>query len=237
MTKVIKTVPVITLDGPGGTGKGTLCHRLAKKLGYHFLDSGALYRVLAHAVQQAPLDLNDVDAIVALAHGLQLRFEEARDDEVLVFLKDNEISALIRTEACGEAASRLAANQAVRQALLARQRAFATSPGLVTDGRDMGTVVFPDACLKFYLDASLEERASRRYLQLKRQGNNASLAQVVDELSTRDARDQARAHSPLRAADDAVYIDTTSLNVTEVFDCLWSHVVACGLWHQKGEGG
>ena len=212
-----KKVPIITIDGPSGTGKGTLCHRLAAHLGWHFLDSGAIYRVLAYAALAKGLSVMDTTHLVSLAHGLSLRFQADDSETMRVWLDDNDISTAIRTEACGQAASQMAAIPEVRQALLARQRAFAVSPGLVTDGRDMGTVVFPEAQLKIYLSASTEERAQRRFLQLKESGNDVSLAQVVDELVLRDARDTERSHSPLKPADDAVLIDTTGLTIVQVY--------------------
>ena len=212
------TVPVITLDGPSGTGKGTLCHLLAKKLNWHFLDSGALYRVLALAARKKAIDYSDVNQLVHLAHALNLRFELEDTDTSIVILDDEDISEAIRSEQCGQEASQIASIPEVREALLERQRAFATYPGLVTDGRDMGTVVFPNAILKIYLYASEQERAMRRYLQLKEKNNHVNLAQVVDELAKRDARDMARAHSPLKPADDAVLIDTTGLTVLQVFE-------------------
>ena len=213
-------VPVITLDGPSGTGKGTLCHLLAAHLGWHFLDSGAIYRVLAYASKALSIDSTDIKRIVSLAHTLDLRFAE----EGQVLLKDVDISSAIRSEQCGQEASKMAAVPEIREALLARQRAFAIPPGLVTDGRDMGTVVFPDALLKIYLDASVEERAQRRYLQLKNSGKNASLAQVVDELAQRDKRDIERAHAPLKPALDAVHIDTTGLTIVQVFESVLYYV-------------
>ena len=213
-----KNVPIITIDGPSGTGKGTICHMLAEHFGLHFLDSGALYRVLAFAAIRHLIDFNDVDKLVSLAHALHLRFAVDVQKNSIVFLDDEDITREIRTEHCGQNASKIAVIPDVRAALLARQRAFATAPGLVTDGRDMGTVVFPEALLKIYLYASAEERAARRFLQLKESGNDASLAQVVDELVKRDARDTARAHSPLKPAEDAVQIDTTGLTIVQVFN-------------------
>ena len=207
-------VPVITLDGPSGTGKGTLCHMLAEHLGWHFLDSGALYRVLAYAARKHGVPLTDVVSLAILALGLQLRFVLGG----LVLLDDEDVSDAIRTETCGQEASIIAAFPEVREALLARQRAFAILPGLVTDGRDMGTVVFPEANLKIYLYASAQERAMRRFLQLKEKGNDVSLAKVVDELTERDARDTARTHSPLKPAEDSEQIDTTGLTVVQVFN-------------------
>ncbi len=206
--------PVITLDGPSGTGKGTLCHMLAEQLGWHFLDSGAIYRVLAFAARKRAIDFSDVEKIVSLAHTLNLRFVVGG----LVLLDEEDISDAIRTERCGQEASKIAIIPEVRAALLARQRAFATLPGLVTDGRDMGTVVFPDAILKIYLYASAEERARRRYLQLKDSGNDARLTQVVEELAKRDTRDTSREHAPLKPAQDAVQIDTTGLTIVQVFN-------------------
>ena len=209
-------VPVITLDGPSGTGKGTLCHMLAEHLGWHFLDSGALYRVLAYAARKHGVPLTDVVSLAILALGLQLRFVLGG----LVLLDGEDVSDAIRTETCGQEASMIAAFPEVREALLARQRAFAILPGLVTDGRDMGTVVFPEANLKIYLYASAQERAMRRFLQLKEKGNDVSLAKVVDELTERDARDTARTHSPLKPAEDSEQIDTTGLTVVQVFNNL-----------------
>lgn len=210
-------VPIITIDGPSGTGKGTICHMLAEHLGWHFLDSGALYRVLAFAAVKYQVDLDNVGKLVPLAQALNLRFEVDTVGRSIIYLDNQNVSSDIRTEQCGQNASKIAVIPEVREALLARQRAFATPPGLVTDGRDMGTVVFPNAQLKIYLTASTEERAARRYLQLQESGNNASLAQVVDELVKRDARDTARTHSPLKPAEDAVLIDTTGLTIVQVF--------------------
>ena len=207
------TIPVITLDGPSGTGKGTLCHMLAEHLGWHFLDSGAIYRVLAYAARKRNIEMNQIEPLATLAYALNLRFVVGG----VVMLDDEDISDAIRTERCGQEASQIAAIPEIRDALLARQRAFAVLPGLVTDGRDMGTVVFPDAILKIYLYASASERARRRYLQLKDAGIDARLGQVVDELAERDTRDTARAHSPLKPAQDAVQIDTTGLTIVQVF--------------------
>lgn len=211
-------VPIITIDGPSGTGKGTICHKVAAHLGWHFLDSGALYRVLAFAAIKYEIDFNDVNDLVSLADKLNLRFAVDAKHNSVIFLDEQEISNDIRSEQCGQNASRIAVVPEIRQALLARQRAFAIAPGLVTDGRDMGTVVFPNAILKIFLYASTEERATRRFLQLKESGNDASLAQVVDELVKRDARDTARSHSPLKPAEDAVQIDTTWLTIVQVFN-------------------
>lgn len=212
------TVPVITLDGPSGTGKGTLCHLLAKHLQWHMLDSGAIYRVLAYAAKKNKINLDAVEELTDLARTLNLQFKSSDDNASLVFLDGEDITSFIRSEECGQEASKVAVIPEVRQALLERQRNFAQAPGLVTDGRDMGTVVFPDAVLKIFLYANEGERANRRYLQLKEKGNDVSLAQVVEELAKRDARDTARTHAPLKPAADAVQIDTTRLTVVQVLD-------------------
>ncbi|HHU0111412.1 TPA: (d)CMP kinase [Legionella pneumophila] len=211
-------VPVITLDGPSGTGKGTICHLVAKRLHWNMLDSGAIYRVLAYAARKNSIEPNDIKKLTALARSLNLRFESSADNESKVILDDENVSPQIRSEQCGQDASQIAVIPEVRAALLERQRNFAQFPGLVTDGRDMGTVVFPNAVLKVYLYASAEERANRRYLQLKDNGINVSLAQVVEELAKRDARDTARTHAPLKPAEDAVLIDTTGLTIVQVFN-------------------
>lgn len=213
----VEKVPVITLDGPSGTGKGTLCHKLAKHLGWHFLDSGAIYRVLAFAAVQKNISLDAIDDLVTLALSLNLRFVTNEKLQVLVLLNNEDISGEIRSELVGQNASIIAAIPAIREALLERQRSFAMLPGLVTDGRDMGTVVFPEAKLKIYLDASLDERTMRRYLQLQEKGINASLGQVKEELVLRDKRDMSRSYAPLIPADDAILVDTTGLTIAQVF--------------------
>ncbi|AMP92402.1 (d)CMP kinase [Legionella pneumophila] len=213
-----KEVPVITLDGPSGTGKGTICHLIAKKLRWNMLDSGAIYRVLAYAARKNNIEPNEIKKLTDLARSLNLRFESSTDNETKVILDDENVSQQIRSEQCGQDASQIAVIPEVRTALLERQRNFAQFPGLVTDGRDMGTVVFPNAILKVYLYASAEERANRRYLQLQDSGINVSLAQVVEELAKRDARDTARTHAPLKPAEDAVLIDTTGLTIVQVFN-------------------
>ncbi|KTC96585.1 (d)CMP kinase [Legionella erythra] len=216
--KCNKMVPVITIDGPSGTGKGTICHMLANHLNWHVLDSGAIYRVLAYALRKNRIDFNQIQDIVKLAHSLDVRFETDPHQQSRVILDGEDVYNQLRSEQCGQDASVIAAIPQVREALLQRQRAFAQPPGLVTDGRDMGTVIFPDAVLKIYLDASAEERAARRYFQLKEKGIDVSLAQVVDELAKRDARDTQRSHAPLKPAPDAVRIDTTGLTIVQVFD-------------------
>ena|SRR5688572_11844329 len=214
-----KGIPVITIDGPSGTGKGTTSQLLAKRLGWHFLDSGALYRVLAFAAKLHAVSLDDEAALERLATHLDTQFLAAEiGDSSQVILEGADVSAAIRTETCGNAASKIAALPKVRAALLERQRAFRKLPGLVTDGRDMGSVVFPDASLKLFLAASPEERAKRRYNQLKKQGINGSLDQIFNELIERDLRDKERATAPLKPAHDAVLIDTTFLSVEQVLE-------------------
>ncbi len=216
-------VPVITVDGPSGTGKGTLCSYLAKWLKWHFLDSGALYRVLALAAERHKIALDDAKALADLARGLEVSFNHrASTEQVAVILEGTEVSQLVRLETTGNAASRLATLPEVRKALLARQQVFRQVPGLVADGRDMGTVVFPDASLKIYLTASSDERAQRRHKQLKGKGFDVNLARLSAEISERDIRDSQRTVSPLRPADDAVVIDTTHLSIEDVID----HVAA-----------
>jgi cytidylate kinase len=212
-----KLSPVITIDGPGGTGKGTVSQLLATALGWHFLDSGVIYRVLALAALQQPTPLDDESALTQLAQHLTLSFANtAPPSPPAVLLAGKDVSQAIREEACSNAASKISAFHRVRAALLERQRAFRQPPGLVTDGRDMGTVVFPDATLKFYLEASQEERAKRRWRQLQEQGISVSLHDILRDLAERDARDKTRVVAPLRPASDAIVVDTTHLSVTEV---------------------
>lgn len=218
-------VPVITIDGPSGTGKGTISHRLARHLGWHYLDSGAIYRVLAWVAVQKQIDFSDVDALVSLALHLNLSFEVDEHCDSQVYLDGQNISELIRTEACGQNASKIAVTPEIRAALLERQRAFAVSPGLVTDGRDMGTIVFPEADLKLFLYASVEERAHRRFLQLKNKQNDDNLAEVTIQLAERDARDSKRAHAPLKPAENAIQVDTTHLSIDQVSDQVFDLVM------------
>ncbi|MDV3239201.1 MAG: (d)CMP kinase [Gammaproteobacteria bacterium] len=203
-------VPVIAIDGPSGSGKGTIAQALATELGWHFLDSGALYRILAYAAQRRGIALDDAGRLAELGRNLPVSFS-ANSSKIL--LDNIDISTEIRTESAGDAASRVAAIPAVREALLARQRAFRRPPGLVADGRDMGTVVFPDAPLKLFLTASAEERARRRYNQLIEKGLSASLSTLAADIAERDRRDANRAVAPLRPADDAIVIDTSTLDI------------------------
>jgi len=210
-------IPVITVDGPSGTGKGTVCFNLAQSLGWHLLDSGALYRVLAVAAMKADIGLEDTQALADLAQNLPVIFRDNRHGfGLVVFLGEEDITATIRTEKCGNAASTIAPYVRVRQGLLKRQQAFKQPPGLVADGRDMGTVVFPEAALKIYLTATAEERAKRRYKQLMEQGFSVNLARLSAEIAARDERDQERKQSPLKPAPEAFVIDTTAVTIEAV---------------------
>ncbi|KHD09399.1 cytidylate kinase [Candidatus Thiomargarita nelsonii] len=208
-------IPVITIDGPSGAGKGTVSQRVAKHLGWHTLDSGAMYRVLALAAYQHDIALKNETALANLATDLKVHFEPLSSG-TQVILEGQDVSREIRTESCGAAASQIATLPAIRQALLVRQRAFRQTPGLVADGRDMGTVVFPDASHKVFLTASCEERANRRYKQLKEKGIDAKLADIVIEITQRDKRDRTRTIAPLTAAQDAQVIDTTGISIEKV---------------------
>ena len=206
-------VPVIAVDGPSGSGKGTLCSLLAERLGWHLLDSGALYRIVAAVALARGLPLDDAAILAAAARRLSVRFEGEA-----VWVDGANLTDQIRTEPVSEGASRVAALAPVREAILDLQRAQRRAPGLVADGRDMGTVVFPDAPLKIFLDASVEVRAERRYNQLKNKGLSVSLAGLLASIRERDERDRGRAVAPLRPAADAILIDSTAMSIDEVLD-------------------
>ncbi len=214
-----QAIPVITIDGPGGSGKGTIAGLLASRLGWNLLDSGALYRVLAFAAVNHGVSLTNAESLEMLAGHLDVQFvavEDAREQHII--LEGEEVTRALRTEIVGAGASQVAAIPGVRAALLQRQRAFREAPGLVADGRDMGTVVFADAELKIYLTASAEERAGRRHRQLLEKGETANLASLLDEIVARDDRDMNRSIAPLRPADDAIQIDSTQMSIEEVLE-------------------
>lgn len=213
------TAPVVTIDGPSGSGKGTVARCLSNELGWAFLDSGALYRVLGLHAERLQVALDDESAIAALADTLPVRFAgDAEQEQIL--LNEVDVTDTIRTEHTGSLASQVAALPAVRAALLARQRAFRRAPGLVADGRDMGTVVFPNAEVKVFLTASAEERARRRYKQLNEKGLDVNLSTLLREIEVRDRRDASRAVAPLVPAEDAQVIDTTELSIDAVVEQL-----------------
>ena len=210
------TVPVITIDGPSGAGKGTIAFALAQYLHWHFLDSGALYRSLAYLVKQTNIPITAIDEIAVLAENLDLQIIPSATQRYGIWLHQQDITQLIRAEGIGQIASKISIYPKVRNVLLACQRRFAKLPGLVADGRDMGTVVFTSAPLKIFLDASLQERAKRRYLELQTTADSKSLQQITKELGERDRRDSDREIAPLRAANDAITIDTTNLSIAAV---------------------
>lgn len=227
----MSSAPVIAIDGPSGSGKGTVSRRIAARLGWHLLDSGALYRLVALAGQRAGLAPDDAAGHARVAAAMQVRFgEDAHGHErVLLGEPGEDVSTAIRTEEAGQGASRVAVWPVVRDALLQRQRQFAQAPGLVADGRDMGTVVFPGARLKIFLTATPEERARRRHNQLKDKGSGASLAALSQEIAERDRRDSTRAVAPLVAAADAITVDSTSLSIGEVVDRIMAEARSRGL--------
>jgi len=208
-------VPVITIDGPGGSGKGTVALLLAKQLGWNLLDSGALYRLVSLAAMDEGIDVSDETSLCELARNLDVSFT-IRDGDAVTLLGGKPAGDRIRTEAVGIFASRIASIPSVRAALIGRQRAFRRSPGLVADGRDMGTVIFPEAELKIFLTASAAERAARRYKQLKEKGENVTLSRLFRDIEKRDERDRTRSVAPLKPAADAHIIDSTNLSVDEV---------------------
>ena len=229
-------VPVVTLDGPVGAGKGAVSDLVAERLGFHLLDSGALYRVLALISLRGGIAIGDTERLVKIARGLDVTFERrpGRGETPGVLDAGKAVDHLIRDESCGQRSSQLAADPAVREAMLERQRAFRQPPGLVADGRDMGTVVFPDACLKVYLTASIEERARRRHKQLVAKGFGVSLAHLLGEISQRDKRDQERPAAPLRPAKDAIVIDTTPHGIEAVVEIVMTALEARGLHRNPG---
>ena len=220
------SAPVLTIDGPGATGKGTVSQRVASALGWHYLDSGALYRALAVAAQQAGVAVDDPAALAELAGGLEGEFVPQPDDVAQVRLAGQDISARARAEDTGARASQLAAWPAVRAALLARQRDLQRSPGLVAEGRDMGTVVFPGAEVKIFLTAEPAVRAQRRHKQLMQKGFDVSLPRLVEELRERDRRDSQRAASPLKPAHDACLLDTSTMTIEQVVEFILSRLHA-----------
>ena len=211
----MNNAPIITIDGPSGSGKGTLCKLLADRLGYHLLDSGALYRLVALAAEHHGVSAENELAVADIAACLDVQFK-AQGDGVRVVLEGEDVSAAIRTEVCGMNASKVASLTLVRKALQERQRAFAELPGLVADGRDMGTVIFPEAPVKVFLTASAQERADRRYKQLKSKGLSASLSDILMNIQQRDELDENRAIAPLKPAEDALVIDCTHMSILDV---------------------
>ena len=224
------TAPVVTIDGPSGSGKGTVSRLLAQRTGWHLLDSGALYRLVALAGVSAGLQANDSAAHAGLAERMEVVFAADPLGGERIMLNGREVSAQVRSEAAGAGASRVAAWPPVRAALLARQRSFARPPGLVADGRDMGTVVFPGAQLKIFLTASPEERARRRYNQLKEKDSGVSLAALSLEIAERDRRDSTRSVAPLVPAADAIVLDSTAMNAAEVADEIFAHGRRRSVW-------
>ncbi len=218
MSAATSSIPVVTIDGPSASGKGTVAERVARALGFHFLDSGALYRLTALSALQAGVALDNEAGVARLAAALPATFRNGA-----VWLADANVTDAIRAEAVGEGASKVAALPAVRAALLDRQRAYRQAPGLVADGRDMGTVIFPDAPAKVFLTASAEARAERRYKQLIEKGNSASLPALVADMQARDARDTARAVAPLKPAPDALLLDTTHMDIESAVRAVLDH--------------
>jgi cytidylate kinase len=223
-----KRPPVVAIDGPSGSGKGTVSRLLAARLGWHLLDSGALYRLVALAAAQRGTALGDGAALATLTRSLKIAFATPEAGEQ-VWLDDRDVTDILRSQQSGEAASQVARLPEVRSALLERQRAFAREPGLVADGRDMGTIVFPGAVLKVFLTASPMERARRRYNQLKEKGISVSLRDLSREIAKRDLRDESRPVAPLRAAEDARIVDSTSLTPDEVVSRILAWLRAAGV--------
>ena len=213
----MSSVPVLAIDGPSGVGKGTVARIIAQQQGWHLLDSGAIYRAFALAVDARNIDVTDESALVKVANNLDLEFKTETDSELVsVYLDCEDVSKVLRTEQTGEMASKIASIGVVRTALLKRQQAFVKAPGLVADGRDMGTVVFANAPFKVFLTASAQERANRRLKQLQNQGSEGIISQILADVVARDERDSSRKHSPLKPAKDALIIDTTELSIDKV---------------------
>ena len=223
-------VPVVTIDGPSGSGKGTISREVARHLGWHLLDSGALYRLVALSGSLKGLTSDDVTGHAALVRAMSVEFSGDERGGERIRLDRVDVTREVRSEETGQGASRVAAWSGVREALLERQRAFALPPGLVADGRDMGTVIFPAADLKIYLTASASERALRRYKQLKEKGSDANLAALSREIAERDQRDSTRVVAPLRPAPDARVIDSTGMSIAQVVESVLSAGRARGLW-------
>lgn len=218
-----QSIKVITIDGPSGVGKGSVALKLSQALGFHILDSGAIYRLAALHIQNQKVDVKDSDALVSSINTMKIHFETG-DELCTPFLDQQDVSSIIRQDDIAQKASVIAAIPEVRMALLQIQKDFAQNPGLIADGRDMGTTVFPDAFCKFYLMASAEERAKRRYKQLINMGLDCKINSLLDEINARDKRDMNRSASPLKPAHDAIIVDTTSLSFDSVYQLVSSHV-------------
>ena len=219
---------VVTIDGPGGSGKGSLASSVARALDFHLLDSGAIYRLLALKAQRLDIDLDDEDRLLGLLDDFDIRFETDTQELAIPYLDGEDVTQSVRLESTGDAASRVARHARVREGLLAVQRAFVKPPGLVADGRDMGTVVFPKARFKFFLYASVEIRAQRRYKQLINMGLSANIAHLQADMAERDARDQNRNASPLVPAEDALVVESSMMDLDQVTDLVLSHIKGIG---------
>lgn len=221
--------PVLAIDGPGGAGKGTICQLVAAKLGWHLLDSGALYRLTALAASKHGVALDNEESVAVLAKHLDVQFMPQKEGLMHTMLEGENVSNDIRTEEVGAMASKVAALPAVRQALLERQRDFAQSPGLVADGRDMGTVVFTDAPVKIYLTASAEERAKRRFLQLSEKGVDSDIEAILRDIQERDDRDMNREVAPLKPAIDSLVVESTNMSIDQVLDVVMTELKRANL--------